>query len=83
MKCALCKSGETRHGMTTITFEREGFTLVVKEVPAEICMNCGEDYVDETITHEIMALAERIKRKWHPYRCPQVCSRFCNLLRAL
>lgn len=62
MKCAICKSGETRHGMTTITFEREGFTLVVKEVLAEVCMNCGEDYVDETITHEIMVLAERIAK---------------------
>ncbi|WP_460371989.1 hypothetical protein [Methanocalculus sp. MC3] len=25
-------------------------------------MNCGEDYVDETITHEIMALAGRIAK---------------------
>lgn len=63
MKCAICKSGETRDGMTTITFEREGFTLVVKEVPAEICMNCGEDYVDETITHEMMGVAEQSGEK--------------------
>ena len=62
MKCVICKSGETRSGKTTITFEREGFTLVVKDVPAEVCMNCGEDYVDESITHEIMVLAERIAK---------------------
>ncbi|MCQ1538480.1 type II toxin-antitoxin system MqsA family antitoxin [Methanocalculus taiwanensis] len=59
MKCVICKSGEIRSGKTTITFEREGFTLVVKEVLAEVCMNCEEDYVDEAITHEIMVLAER------------------------
>jgi YgiT-type zinc finger domain-containing protein len=62
MKCVVCKSGETRQGTTTVTFEREGLTLVVKEVPAEICMNCGEDYVDESVAHEIMMLAENMAK---------------------
>ncbi|MBR1368493.1 zinc finger protein [Methanocalculus chunghsingensis] len=62
MICVVCRSGERQHGTTTITFEREGVLLVVKEVPAEICMNCGEDYVDASITHEIMLLAEQMAR---------------------
>ena len=62
MICVVCRSGERQHGTTTITFEREGVLLVVKEVPAEICMNCGEEYVDASITHEIMLLAERIAK---------------------
>jgi YgiT-type zinc finger domain-containing protein len=62
MKCVVCKSGETRQGTTTVTFEREGLTLVVKEVPAEICLNCGEDYVDESVAHEIMMLAENMEK---------------------
>jgi YgiT-type zinc finger domain-containing protein len=60
MKCVVCKSGVTRHGTTTVTFEREGLTLVMKEVPAEICMNCGEDYVGEAVAHEIMVLADKM-----------------------
>ena len=43
MKCVVCKSGETHEGTTTVTLERDGLTLVMKEVPAEICDNCGED----------------------------------------
>jgi len=62
MKCVVCKSGETRKGTTTVTFEREGLTLVMKEVPADICMNCGEDYVDESVTREIMALADKMSQ---------------------
>jgi YgiT-type zinc finger domain-containing protein len=62
MKCGVCKSGETRQGTTTVTFEREGLTLVVKEVPAEICMNCGEDYVDESVAHDIMVLADTMAK---------------------
>lgn len=60
MKCTICGHNETRHGTTTVTFERDGLTLVMKEVPAEICKNCGEDYVDEAVAHEIMVLADKM-----------------------
>ncbi|OPX73432.1 MAG: hypothetical protein A4E38_00085 [Methanoregulaceae archaeon PtaB.Bin108] len=62
MKCVVCKSGETRPGTTTVTFERQGLTLVMKEVPAEICTNCGEDYVDEAVSRDIMAMAEKMAK---------------------
>ena len=39
MKCAICKNGDTKEGMTTITFDRDGMILVVKDVPAQICTN--------------------------------------------
>jgi YgiT-type zinc finger domain-containing protein len=50
MKCIICKNGETKPGNATVTLEREGTTLVIKGVPADVCANCGEEYVDETIT---------------------------------
>jgi YgiT-type zinc finger domain-containing protein len=62
MKCVICKHGQTKEGMTTVTFERDGLTLVVKEVPAQVCMNCGEDYVDEQVAHEILGIAERMAK---------------------
>lgn len=62
MKCVVCKGGETRPGTTTVTFERQGLTLVMKEVPAEICTNCGEDYVDEAVARDIMAMAEKMAK---------------------
>ena len=62
MKCVVCKNGETKKGTTTVTFDRYGSTLVVKEVPAQVCTNCGEDYVDGTVTREILSLAERNRK---------------------
>ncbi|MDO9036446.1 MAG: type II toxin-antitoxin system MqsA family antitoxin [Methanoregula sp.] len=62
MKCVVCKNGETKKGTTTVTFDRDGITLVVKEVPAQVCTNCGEDYVDGTVTREILSLAERMAK---------------------
>ncbi len=60
MKCVVCKQGETRPGTTTVTLERDGLTLVVKEVPAQICENCGEEYVEESVTERLLETAEEV-----------------------
>ena len=44
MKCVICKHGQTRPGKATVPLTREQAVVVVKEVPAEICDNCGEFY---------------------------------------
>ncbi len=62
MKCVICKHGETRPGKTTVTLERGGATLVVKGVPAKICDNCGEAYVDEEISRQLLDTAEEALR---------------------
>jgi YgiT-type zinc finger domain-containing protein len=62
MKCVICKHGETRPGATTVTFERDGMTLVFKRVPAQICQNCGEAYLDETTTARLLVTAQDAAR---------------------
>jgi YgiT-type zinc finger domain-containing protein len=57
MKCVICKNGQTTAGVTTITLERGAATLVFKNVPAQICENCGEAYVDEAATRSVLAKA--------------------------
>ncbi len=58
MKCVICKVGETAPGKATITLERKVATIVVKAVPALICGNCGEEYVDDAVTARLLNLAE-------------------------
>ena len=60
MKCVVCKQADTQPGITTVTLERDGSTFVVREVPAQVCPNCGEDYVDSKITTELLNTAERL-----------------------
>ncbi|HCP32061.1 type II toxin-antitoxin system MqsA family antitoxin [Candidatus Bipolaricaulota bacterium] len=62
MKCVICKQGETRPGKTTVTLQRNGVTLVIRNVPAEVCENCGEAYVDESTAHELLYRAEDTAR---------------------
>ena len=62
MKCVVCKNGETRPGKTTVTLEKNGATLVFKGVPADVCANCGEEYVDSEITAALLKSAEAATR---------------------
>lgn len=62
MKCIICKKGETRRGTSTVTLERDEATLVVKLVPARICDNCGEAYVDEKTAGRLLKTAEAAAR---------------------
>ena len=58
MRCVLCKHGETAQGFTTLTLTRDAMTLVVKDVPASVCNNCGEEYVDSETTTHLLHVAE-------------------------
>ena len=60
MKCMICKHGDTKKGTTTVTLEKDGSTIVFKEVPAQICDNCGEKYIDESTTKELLKKAREI-----------------------
>ena len=58
MKCVVCRQAETHPGKATVTLERDGVTLVIKGVPARICPNCGEEYVDQEIASKLLQAAE-------------------------
>ncbi|MDY6851954.1 MAG: type II toxin-antitoxin system MqsA family antitoxin [Thermodesulfobacteriota bacterium] len=58
MKCLICKNGQTKPGHVTVTLEREGTTLVFKNVPALVCENCGEQYTDQATSERLLEIAE-------------------------
>ncbi|MDC3956613.1 type II toxin-antitoxin system MqsA family antitoxin [Polyangium jinanense] len=59
MNCILCKHGETAPGFVTVTLQRGETTVILKGVPASICENCGEYYLDEAVASQVYAMAER------------------------
>ena len=62
MKCVICKKGETKAGTATVTLDKNGTTLVFKGVPARVCTNCGEEYVDEEIAASLLKSATEAAR---------------------
>ena len=63
MECVICKNGTTKEGFATVTLEKEGSVIVIKDVPAQICENCGHYYLDETITARLLSIADENYRK--------------------
>jgi YgiT-type zinc finger domain-containing protein len=58
MKCAICRHGTTTDGYTTLVLERDQTTIVFKKVPAQICDNCGEEYVSAAVNTTLLRQAE-------------------------
>ena len=63
MKCVICKIGETQPGLVTVTHQQRKTTVIFKEVPAEICENCGDYYLSEEVTEKLLARAEEAAKK--------------------
>jgi YgiT-type zinc finger domain-containing protein len=63
MKCVICKNGTTQKGKATVTLERDQSIIAIKEVPAQVCQNCGEYYLDSEMAEEVLKRAEEACEK--------------------
>jgi len=63
MECVICKNGTTRKGKVTVTLERNGSIIAIKDVPAQVCQNCGEYFLDAAMTTEVLRRAEQAVEK--------------------
>ena len=62
MKCVICRHGETYSGTASITLERAGTTIIIRDVPGEICDTCGEVYHSQEVTSILLKQAEQAYR---------------------
>jgi YgiT-type zinc finger domain-containing protein len=46
-------------GFTSVTLERDELKLTIKNVPAILCPNCGDVYVDEEVAARLLDQADR------------------------
>jgi YgiT-type zinc finger domain-containing protein len=60
MTCVICRQAETQSGTTTLTLTRGKLTFVVRAVPALVCPNCGEAYIDEAAARQLLSTAEQL-----------------------
>lgn len=63
MNCVICKNGSLSDGSVTVTLQRDNSVIIVKNVPASVCNNCGEYVLGELVTEKIMQLAEEAVNK--------------------
>ena len=58
MKCSICRTGNTEPGHVTVTLERGDTVVVIKQVPAGVCRNCGEYYLEEAVAQRVYTQAD-------------------------
>ena len=62
MRCLICKQADTQPGTATLTLRHGASTFIVNDVPAQVCPNCGEEYVDADVAARLQRSAEAIAR---------------------
>ena len=63
MNCVICKTGQISAGNAIVTLQRGETTLVIKNVPADVCDNCGEYYLSEKMAERVLELGESAVKK--------------------
>jgi YgiT-type zinc finger domain-containing protein len=57
MKCLVCKYSRFKQGTTVLPIERGNAIVLITDIPARVCENCGETYLDEETAQEVQDLA--------------------------
>lgn len=63
-KCALC-GGKIKSAKTTYTVDTGTGLVVVRNVSAEVCTQCGEEWIDNPTAQELERIVEDAKLKRH------------------
>jgi YgiT-type zinc finger domain-containing protein len=58
MTCGICRHGTTHRGFVTVTLQRGETTVILKQVPADVCDNCGEYYLSSEVSAQVLEKAE-------------------------
>jgi YgiT-type zinc finger domain-containing protein len=62
MKCVICKNGQTTNKNVTVTLDINNKTFVFKDVPALVCENCSEQYLEEETSRRLLAQANAVEK---------------------
>ncbi|HEV7507405.1 MAG TPA: type II toxin-antitoxin system MqsA family antitoxin [Thermoanaerobaculia bacterium] len=60
--CLVCRQGQTRTGQATVVLQRGETFVIFKDVPADVCENCGEEYFSDRIAGDLLKRAEKAIR---------------------
>jgi YgiT-type zinc finger domain-containing protein len=61
-RCPLC-GGEKQSGTTTFAVDLKFGVVVVREVPAFVCSQCGDAWIDDRVTAKLESFVAEARRK--------------------
>ncbi len=63
MNCPLCK-GRMESGTTILPFDmKNGKVIVIMNVPALICEQCGDEFIDFQVAKNVEMIFERVQQE--------------------
>lgn len=62
MKCPVC-GGTIKDGLTNIPVELETGLLYIKQVPADVCNQCGESFISDDVAEKLEKIVEKAKQQ--------------------
>lgn len=65
MKCTSCKTGDLKPGTTVIPYVQGRINILVKDVPAMVCDQCGAWYVDPDNLESVREIIHREAESGH------------------
>jgi len=60
-KCPVC-GGKCKSGKTTFTADFGSGVMVVRQVPATVCTQCGEDWIKDDIAERLEAMVGQARK---------------------
>lgn len=61
-KCPLCK-GSVADGSATFTVDLGEGVVVVRDIPAQVCSQCGEEWLDDATAMKLETIVESARQK--------------------
>lgn len=61
-RCPLC-GGEKHPGTTTFAVDLKFGVVVVREVPAFVCVKCGDAWIEDAVAAKLESIVEDARRK--------------------
>ncbi|HBK53484.1 MAG: type II toxin-antitoxin system MqsA family antitoxin [Syntrophomonas sp.] len=58
MNCVLCKAGMEQKTVNHVV-DIQGQIIIVKNVPANVCLQCGEYYIDNEVARKLESIVEQ------------------------
>ncbi|MBI5232761.1 MAG: type II toxin-antitoxin system MqsA family antitoxin [Deltaproteobacteria bacterium] len=63
-KCPLCNGAKTA-GKTTFTVDLGFGVVVVRDVPATVCSQCGADWIEDSFASKLEEIVNDARKKHH------------------
>lgn len=59
-RCSLCK-GKLKKDKVNHVIDIDDLIIIIKKVPAEVCKQCGEYYLDHEVAQKVEKIIDKVK----------------------